>query len=89
MKLISAAIKCRPTDSNYDMVFTAKRHSDIFAFFADHHIYVDRNSAVQGFMTDTNQFVDRYEAKQIAVEAQQLIVPESETYAELFSEDVW
>ena len=49
----------------------------------------DKKSAIQGFLTNKDRFVDRYEAKEIAIAANQLIVPEEETYTELFSEDVW
>ena len=48
-----------------------------------------KSTATQGFLTNDNRFVDRYEAKKIAVTANQLIVPEKDTYAELYSEDVW
>lgn len=89
MRLISAAIKYRPLDSKYFMIVIGKRHSDIWEWLSDNQIQYDKDSIIQGFFTDTNQFVDRYEAKKIAVEANQLIVPEEETYQELYSEDVW
>lgn len=89
MKLISSAIKCKPVDSEYEMIFTGKRHCDIFEFMFNYHIQYDKLSAIQGFMTDNYQFVDRYEAKEIAIKANQLIIPEFETYAELYSEDIW
>lgn len=89
MKIVAAAIKFRLVDSEYFCIMTNRRHADIFEQMHQLHIPYDRASAVQGFMTSTDQFVDRYEAKYIAVEADQLIVPEEQTCAELFSEDIW
>lgn len=89
MRVISAAIKYRPLDSKSFMIVIGKRHSDIWEWLFNNKIQYDKDSVIQGFFTDTNQFVDRYEAKKIAVEANQLIVPEEETYQELYSEDVW
>jgi hypothetical protein len=43
---------------------------------------------VQGFVTDTGRFVDRYEARRIAEEASQLLDRES-GLPQLYSEDVW
>ena len=58
------------------------------------HIYYDRQAAVQGFLTDNNTFVDRYEAFKIARAAGQLLPEAKEEYKDkiitrLFSEDVW
>ena len=89
MKVVAAAIKFRLVDSDYFCIMTNRRHADVLEQMYQLHIQYDRKSAVQGFVTDTDRFVDRYEAKKIAVEAHQLIVPEEQTYAELFSEDVW
>lgn len=54
------------------------------------------NSDMQGFITSTGRFVDRFEAMTIAREAGQLIVRKSgrlggeiSTMSELYSEDVW
>jgi len=40
---------------------------------------------VQGFLTNTDRFVDRYEAAKIAFDAGQILEP----VIKLFSEDVW
>lgn len=89
MKLVAAAIKFTLLNEFYPFIVTAKRHADVFEKLYKLNITYDKSTAVQGFLTDTNQFVDRYEAKKIAVAANQLIVPLEDTYAELFSEDVW
>jgi hypothetical protein len=41
----------------------------------------------QGFVTNTNRFVNRVEAMKIAIEANQLI--EETTFSELYSEDLY
>ena len=89
MKIVAAAIKFRLKDSEYFCIMTNHRHADIFEQMYQLHIPYDKASVVQGFMTNTDQFVDRYEAKYIAVEADQLIVPEEQTHDALYSEDLW
>jgi len=89
MKIVAAAIKFRQIENEEFEVWTGRRHAEIFDFMHSNGIKYDKTSAIQGFVTDTNEFVNRYEAKKIAVAANQLIVPESSTHAELFSEDVW
>lgn len=87
--LVAAAIKFRMLDDLHDTVMTDTRHTNIFKKMYMLHIQYDKSSAIQGFWTSNSRFVDRYEAKAIAVAANQLIVPAEETLAELFSEDVW
>ena len=88
-KLVASAIKFYSVDSDYPIIMTGKRHADILYSMWKSNILYLKSRAIQGFLTDTDRFVDRYEAKKIAVVANQLIVPEKDTYAELFSEDVW
>lgn len=88
-KLVASAIKFYTADSDYPIIMTGKRHADILYSMWKSNILYLKSRAIQGFLTDTDRFVDRYEAKKIAVAANQLIVPEKDTYAELFSEDVW
>jgi hypothetical protein len=40
-------------------------------------------------MTDTNQFVDRYDAMEIAYNAKQIDEKTYDSCRQLFSEDVW
>ena len=87
--IVSAAVYFYEKDSKYPKIFTGKRHANIFEDMYNKHIDYDKSTHVQGFLTSYYRFVDRYEAKRIAVAANQLIVPEEKTYAELFSEDVW
>ena len=88
-KLVTSAIKFYTIDNEYPIIMTGKRHADILYAMGKSNIQYLKSRSVQGFLTDTDRFVDRYEAKRIAIAANQLIVPEKDTYAELFSEDVW
>ena len=66
MRIVSSAIKFRETPhSQYWHIICGKRHCDCFETMFNHQFTHDRNSEVQGFLTDTNQFVDRYEAAEI------------------------
>lgn len=88
--LVAAAICLyRDDEDQYPFIYTAKRHADIYELLHKSNIKYSRWCSIEGFMTDTFRFVDRYEAKHIAVKAAQLIVPMEETCAALYSEDVW
>lgn len=86
MRIVSSAIKFKETPySQYWHIICGKRHCNCFETMFKHQFSHDRNSEIQGFLTDTNQFVDRYEAAEIAYEAKQI----SEPLSILYSEDVW
>jgi hypothetical protein len=57
----------------------------------NYHIEYERASAVQGFLTEDDQFVDRYDAYVMAVESGQLLeaMPNSLKCKELYSEDIF
>ena len=88
-QLVSSAIKFQNTNSEYFDVMCGKRHADILHRMFLMRINYDRNTAVQGFMTDTNQFVDRYDAMEIAYNAKQIDEKTYNPSQQLFSEDVW
>ena len=44
---------------------------------------------VQGFLTNTNRFVDREEGFEIALEAEQILMNKDRTIKRLFSEDIY
>lgn len=87
--LISSAIKFQNANSEYFDVMCGKRHADILHRMFLMRIEYDRNTAIQGFMTDTNQFVDRYDAMEIAYNAKQIDETIYNPCHQLFSEDVW
>lgn len=88
-RIVAAAIKFYPRDIEYPQVWTGKRHADILHSMYLYAIDYDRSTYIQGFWTSENRFVDRLKAKQIAVAANQLIVPIEQTFPTLYSEDVW
>lgn len=93
-RVVAAAIKFYMLDENnqkekYETIMTDRRHADVFYKMKQLHIKYDKPSHTQGFWTSENRFVDRCEAKEIAIAANQLIVPLEETFVELYSEDVW
>ena len=87
-KVVAAAVKYE-LSKDVGCISFGKRHSEIYQEL--HKLYAGEVPLVlvEGFLTDTDRFVDRYEAKDIAVVANQLIVPEEDTYPALYSEDVW
>ena len=86
-KLIAAAIKFYPKDSEYPQIVCGKRHCDCFEWMFNHRIEYDKNTHEQGFITDGNRFVDRYEAAEIAWDARQ-ILEESDIYQKMY-DDYW
>lgn len=87
-RIVAAALKFYSNDCpNFPTIMTAQRHVDIRERLKYTNILSFHE--VEGFWTSKDRFVDRYEAKKIAVAADQLIVPIEETYNELYSEDVW
>lgn len=70
------------------VVITAKRHADCFEVASKEYEFTyAKDKCEQGFWTSKNRFVDRYEAKAIALENGQL--KEDTGMAELYSEDLW
>ncbi len=87
-KLVAAAIKFYPKDSDYPQIVCGKRHCDCLQWMYGHGVEYDRNTQEQGFLTENNQFIDRYSAMYYARE--QLLDPEKYRPGfPLFSEDVW
>lgn len=87
-KVVAAAISYKINDIIGCIDF-GKRHNEIYEELYKSYGSKLPENLIEGFLTDTGRFVDRYEAKEIAVAANQLIVPIEETYIELSSEDVW
>ena len=94
MKVVSAAIKFYIKGDTYPTIMSGNRHCDVFEKMYNMRIDYDKQTTVQGFLTDDTTFVDRYEAFKIARAANQLLPEAKEKYkgkriAQLFSEDVW
>ena len=94
MKVVFAAIKYYIKGNTYPIIMCGKRHCDVLEKIYNMHIEYDKQTAAQGFLTDNDTFVDRYEAFEIARAADQLLPEAKEEYkdkiiTQLFSEDVW
>ena len=103
-KICAAAIKFYPKDSGWPVIVMSYRHAECFGWMFKHQVDYEKFSHVQGFVTNANRFVDRYEAAQIAWRARQFL-EESNVYHQmtvdlekngvftraymLFSEDLW
>ena len=90
-KLISSAIKFKPKGCDYFQIMCGKRHCNILEMMYNYRIDYERASAVQGFLTEDDQFVDRYDAYVMAVQSGQLLeaMPNSLNCKELYSEDIF
>ena len=89
-KLVAAAIQFYPKDSEYPQIVCGKRHCDCFAWMFKHQVEYDKMTHVQGFLTNTNQFVDRYEAMNMALDWGQVSANDGyESGQQLYSEDLW
>ena len=98
-KIVAAAIKFKPKDSEYYQIMCGKRHCNVLELMYKHGLDYHRIGAVQGFLTDEDQFIDRYDAAQMAFRSGQLS-PDTELWQKmnkenalnaypLFSEDLW
>jgi len=89
----------RPTNIEYGYIICGRRHHnciDIFAKIVGFPYNADaleiKETEVQGFLTNTNRFVDRKEAYNIAFSADQIIGPNkgiATNYIGLTSEDLY
>jgi len=98
-KIIASAIKFKPKGSDYFQIMCGKRHCNVLEMMYKLGIEYEKKSAVQGFLTDEDQFLDRYDAARMAYYSGQLnpetevwkkIASSEEIYAiALYSEDLW
>ncbi len=99
-KIVAAAIKFKPLDSEYYQIMCGKRHCNVLELMHKHGLDYHKVGAVQGFLTEDDQFLDRYDAARMAYTTGQLSkdteiwkkidADKEEIYAHaLFSEDLW
>ena len=94
-KLVCSAIKFQIIGDDYFQIMCGKRHPDVFQKMFQLGIQYDKKTHVQGFLTNKDRFVDRYEAVNIEKNANQLSAEFIEQLGkkkhiqELYSEDVW
>lgn len=91
-KIVYAALRvrdCITKDGTLDMaevIICGKRHADCFEQLYESWVY-DKEKVEQGFYTDGGNFIDRYDAMDLALKNGQLAQPTE--YRELYSEDLW
>lgn len=69
------------------IILTGIRHCDCFEAAHKLGLRYNKDEAVQGFWTDQNRFLNRYDAMDLALATGQLSAPTN--LRELFSEDLW
>ena len=82
--------RIKPVNVDNGLVLCGFRHDDIISqmfSLGKRTVFVDVGEYEQGFLTSENRFVDRIEAKEIAIKSDQLIRNRSSD--RLFSEDLW
>lgn len=66
-QIIASAIKFYLKDNpEYFVIFTGRRHGDCFSMMKTLGIKNEKATQEQGFMTDTNQFLNRNDAGSLA-----------------------
>lgn len=79
-------------DHRFPQIWTGLRHADIFERMFKMGVKYDKESHIQGFLTDLDEFLDRYEAAYEAIDSKQVnpdnIWSPYDTKM-LYSEDVW
>lgn len=89
-RIVAAAIQFYPEDSEYPQIVCGKRHCDCYEWMFKHRVVYDRSNYTEGFLTQENQFVDRYEAMHMALECGQIAPEDVENVnSPLYSEDLW
>lgn len=85
-RIISAAIKFKPRGHEYFQIMCGRRHCDVLEMMYQLHIDYERSSMIQGFLTDEDQFLDRYDAACAAYFSGQLF-PDTELWQKMASDD--
>ena len=76
----------------FPQIMTARRHGDILSKMNHLPELFDNSSAEQGFLTDDNKFLNRFQARAHALLCGQIseeVFKETGRYGGLYSEDIW
>lgn len=90
--IVASAIKFFYEDDaerRFPQIWTGLRHCDIFERMFKMGVKYDKESHVQGFVTEWNAFMDRYEAQSHAYECDQIDGETFYSQKQLYSEDIW
>lgn len=73
----------QPKNIEYGFVVCGRRHHNIINTLGQKFLFkTQKNRSVQGFLTNTDRFVDRKEAAKIAYKYGQISAPKKELYSE-------
>lgn len=86
-RILCSAIKATLKNKENPIIIAGYRHEDCFNSICSFMDFSNVIKEEQGFITSKNRFVNRIEAKQIAIQANQLIRESS--FKELISEDLY
>lgn len=90
--IIASAVKFfyqEDKEHKFPQIWTGLRHPDIFERMFKMGVKYDKESHVQGFLTDLNEFLDRFEATYEAIDSKQVSFPAERERVALYSEDIW
>ncbi len=90
--IVASAIKFYFEDDvehKFPQILTGLRHADIFERMFTLGIKYDKESHVQGFITDDDTFFDRYMAMAYAYLEDQVGTEQFKNNCQLYSEDLW
>ena len=87
-RVVAAAVQHYTTKLVFSLPIPS-RHSDILHAMYGLGLSTTHSDNLQGFLLDSGQFVDRVEARAIALAAGQAVDQSSIHATELFSEDLW
>lgn len=87
----------QPNNITNGLVVCGHRHHNCFIIISNLNDKIKgdindsklNNKNIQGFLTNTNRFVNRYEAFEIAIGADQVIINKERNIKKLFSEDIY
>ena len=94
MEIVASAIMFYIVGDEYPTIMCGKRHSDILHKMYDMGIQYERETSIQGFITNRGKFLNRTEAFLIADLEGHLLPEAREKYkdvkiTELYSEDIF
>ena len=89
--IVSAAVKINMYERDIDIILPVHRHKDARGIMSDLGFTdYDYRYGIEGFLTDTGEFLDRRAAADHAYECGQLIETAEEPRIDrLMSEDLW
>ncbi len=89
--IVKACVRFYAKDNDTMWEIPCHRHADAFYIlsqFCETNV-INKRKTEQGFLTENDIFLNRYEAMDEAIRCKQLSPEDKERCAELYSEDLW